>query len=148
VEFGMVDDKTVLILIGGNITSSQINNASIYVDQSTATTFFNFVITGETGTAGICNFTIPKHLVPIGTLPEVYLDNQIVDSQGYSEDYSNYYVWYIMTFSSHNVSIVFTEHGSTSFSSLWYILVLVVVIISVCVISAVFLIRKRKMSHS
>jgi thermitase len=148
VDFVKDDGTTAVIAIGGNITTSQITNASIYVDQSTAKTFFNFVITGQTGTVGICNFTIPKHQVPIGTLPEVYLGDQVVASQGYSEDYGNYYVWYIVTFSSHEVSIVFTEHSSTTVSSFWYILIATVAIISVFVVSEVYLIRNRKKSHT
>ena len=148
VDFVKDDGTTAVIAIGGNITASQITNASIHVDQSTAKTFFNFIITGQTGTVGICNFTIPKHQVPIGTLPEVYLGDQVVASQGYSEDYGNYYVWYIVTFSSHEVSIVFTEHSSTTVSSFWYILIATVAIISVFVVSGVYLIRNRKKSHT
>jgi hypothetical protein len=142
------DGATVVISIGGNITASQITNASFYVDQSAGKTFFNFIITGQTGTAGICNFSIPKNQVPFGTVPEVYLENQVVSSQGYSEDYGNYYVWCIVTFSSHEVSIVFTEDNSTTVSSFWYILVAAVAIISVFVVSAVYLIRNRKNSHA
>ena len=62
---------------------------------------------------------------------------------------ANYYVWCMVTFSSHEVSIVFTEHSSTiTVSSFWYILVAAVAIISVFVVSAVYLIRNRKNSHA
>jgi hypothetical protein len=57
--------------------------------------------------------TIPKGSVTYGTKPTIYIDSQMCQDQGYTEDNYNYYVWYITHFSTHEVSIVFTENSSS-----------------------------------
>jgi hypothetical protein len=52
--------------------------------------------------------TIPKSAVVFGTIPTIYIDNQPALTQGYTQDSSNFYVWYTTHFSTHEVSIVFT----------------------------------------
>ena len=94
--------------IDGNITSTQISNAKIQVDQTAKTTTLSFTITGQAGTTGYGNITIPKNQVPIGTAPVIYIDAKQVEDQGYTQDADNYYVWYTTHFSTHEVSIVFT----------------------------------------
>jgi YVTN family beta-propeller protein len=108
--------------ISGNITSSQMSNISIASNQSATTTTLSFIVTGESGTVGFGNITIPKSAVPYGTTPTIYIDGQPALNQGFTQDSNNYYVWYTTHFSTHQISIVFTTatspHSSNTQSSL------------------------------
>jgi hypothetical protein len=54
----------------------------------------SFTVTGESGTTGFSNITIPISAVPYGTTPTIYIDGQQASNQGYTQDSNNYYVWY------------------------------------------------------
>ena len=95
------------LAIRGNITNSQISNATITSNTSTKTVTVSFTITGAEGTAGFCNMTIPKTAISDGTSPIVYVDGQQAPNQGYMQDANNFYVWYTMHFSTHKVTIQF-----------------------------------------
>ena len=88
---------TVDLAISGNITSSQMSNATIATNQSANTTTVSFTVTGESGTTGFGNITIPISAVPYGTTPTIYIDGQPAQTQGYTQDSNNYYVWYTTT---------------------------------------------------
>ena len=106
------DHTNVTLAIKGNITDSQISQAAIAFDQSTNNTVVSFEVTGESGTTGFCNITIPKSAVPYGTIPTIYIDKQKASSQGYGQDANNYYVWFTTHFSTHQISIVFSNPAS------------------------------------
>ncbi len=106
--------STVNLAISGNITSSQMSNVAITTNKSAATTTVSFTVTGESGTTGFSNMTIPKSAVPYGTKPTIYIDGQTAQDQGYTQDINNYYVWYTTSFSTHQISIVFTTTPSPS----------------------------------
>jgi hypothetical protein len=72
----------------------------------------SFTVTGQSGTTGFGNITIPKSAVPYGTTPTINIDGQPASNQGYTQDSNNYYVWYTTHFSTHEVSIVFTAKSS------------------------------------
>jgi hypothetical protein len=108
VQVKTASGATVDVAISGNVTSSQMSNAFIATNQSAATTAISFTVTGQSGTAGFCNMTIPKNAVAYGVTPEVYVDGQPAQTQGYTQDRDNYYVWYTTDFSTHQVNIVFT----------------------------------------
>jgi hypothetical protein len=76
-------------------------------NQSTATTTLSFTLDGQSGTVGFSNVTIPKIAVPTGTTPVVLVDNQLCQNQGFTQDALNYYVWYTVHFSSHQMEIGF-----------------------------------------
>jgi YVTN family beta-propeller protein len=104
----------VELAISGNITSSQMSSIKITTNQSAASTTLAFSLTGQSGTTGCGNLTIPKSAVGYGTTPTIFIDGQPAPDQGYTQDANNYYVWYTTQFSNHQISIVFT---SASFSS-------------------------------
>jgi hypothetical protein len=106
--------STVNLTITGNITSSQMSNVTITTNQSANTTTLSFTVTGENGTTGFSNVTIPISEVPYGTTPTIYIDGQIAQNQGYTQDANNYYVWYTTHFSTHKISIVFTTITSSN----------------------------------
>jgi hypothetical protein len=70
--------------------------------------------------------TIPKTAIPYGTSPVVYIDGTLAPNQGYTQDANNYYVWYTIQFSIHQVTIQFTGLPTQPATS--YGLMLVVVI--------------------
>ena len=100
-------DATVKIAITGNITSSQITNATIKSNQTAKTTIIAFTISGSTTTIGYSNMTIPKASILYGTNPIIYIDGQRAPNQGFTQDANNFYVWYTMHFSTHIVTIKF-----------------------------------------
>jgi tungstate transport system substrate-binding protein len=104
--------QKVSIGLGGNITQTQISNVTITPNQSVDTTVIEFNVTGSSG-SGFSNMTIQKTTVPYGDTPTVYIDNQQITNQGYTQDTENFYVWYTTHFSSHQVVILFTQPQSS-----------------------------------
>jgi hypothetical protein len=100
---------TVDLILNGNVTSSQISNLEISTNQSSKTTTVSFTLTGQSGTTGFGNLTIPKSNVLNETTPKIYLDEQLLSNQGYNQDDNNFYVWFTTHFSTHELSIVFTS---------------------------------------
>ena len=85
----------------------------------------------------------------------ISIGSQKAADQGYSQDANNYYLWFTTSFSTHQVTIVFSTTKPsptptpTPVSELIAVVVVVVVIIAVTV--AVLLLRQRKKtakSHS
>ena len=71
---------TIDLAISGNVTSSQMSNVTITTNQSTTSTIVSFTLTGQNGTTGFSNITIPINAVPYGTTPTIYIDGQPIDS--------------------------------------------------------------------
>jgi hypothetical protein len=139
---------TVQLNMNGNITSAQMSNFTINTNQSTNSTTISFNLTGQSGTTGFSNITIPITAVPCGTTPTIYIDGQPASNQGYTQDSSNYYVWYTTQFSIHQVNIVFANAPlSTPSPSIpefpWWITLSVLLIVATLVAVAV----KRKSIH-
>ena len=148
---------TVDLPISGNITSPQISNVEITTNQSAITTTISFTVTGVNGTTGFGNMTIPKTDLPYGTTPTIYVDGQPAQNQGYTQDNSNYYLWYTIHFSTHQITIVFvgktnvtptpTSTQTPAMASMdQYIAVIVAAIILGAVVIGVF-IRRRKRAN-
>lgn len=112
IQVTAADGTTVNLAVSGNITAAQVSGARITVGQSSATATLSFTLIGENGTAGFCNITIPKNLLYAGTMPIVYIDDESIQGQGYTQDSNNYYVWFTVHFSTRKVSIIFTVQPS------------------------------------
>ncbi len=112
VNFKKSNGENVTLNVNGNITNQQISNAIIQTNPSKNTTTLSFTLTGQSGSTGFANVTIPKTAVPYGTTSTVWVDNLKAENQGYSQDASSYYVWYTIHFSTYEISIVF-EPAST-----------------------------------
>ena len=140
---------TVDLAMVGNVTSSQMSNVTIATNQSATTTTVSFTVTGESGTTGFSNITIPKSAVTYGTTPTIYIDGQPAQNQGYTQDSNNYYVWYTTQFSTHQVSIVFTatspSPNPTAQSSLpqGAIYGIAAAVAIVAIVAVVLMLRKR-----
>jgi len=143
---------TVELAISGNITSSQMSNVTITTNPSNTTTTVYFTVTGENGTAGFSNVTIPKSAVPFGTTPTIYIDGKPASNQGFTQDSNNYYVWYTTHFSTHQISIVFITtafpHSPKAQSSLLqeviYGVAVAAVIVSIVVVALVLIIKGKR----
>ncbi len=140
-----IEDNASLVdlLIAGNITSQQISSITMTTNHSARTTTIFFNVTGESGTTGFCNITIPKSSVPYGTTPTIYVDNQICQNQSYTEDANNYYLWYATHFSTHQISIVFNGKPSPSGTSLSMWLWPVLALFIIAMIAGVLMQRRK-----
>jgi hypothetical protein len=85
-----------------------MSNITIVTNQTASTTTLSFTLTGQSGTVGFSNVTIPKSAVPYGTTPVIYIDNLPAQNQSYTQDANNYYISYTTHFSTHQIFIVFT----------------------------------------
>jgi hypothetical protein len=94
-----------------------MSNVTIATTQSATSTTVSFTVTGEGGTTGFSNVTIPKSAVPYGTTPTIYIDNQPAQDQGFTQDANNYYTWYTTHFSTHQVAIQFPVSPPPAVSS-------------------------------
>jgi PKD repeat protein len=105
---------TISLAISGNITSLQISEAEIKTNQDANTTTLSFILTGQRGDTGFSELTIPESVIVYGTTPAVFIDSQLAQDQGYSEDGNNFTVWFTTQFlNTHEISIVFATITST-----------------------------------
>ena len=145
--------KTINLPLSGNITSTQMSNVTITTENATTTGLY-FTVTGEGGTLGFSNITIPKSLVPPEATPLIFIDGLPAQSQGYTQDNINFYTWYITHFSTHQISIVFTStqsspnptglNGQYSWLQVVYGVGAALVVVAVVVVGLYLMIRDRK----
>ena len=140
---------TINLEIKGNITSSQISNATITSNQTAKTTAISFTITGPNSTTGFCNMTIPKTAILYGTNPTIYLDNQQTPNQGYIQDSDNFYVWYTTQFSTHQAIMQFTAPSTLQTSSFGVLLAVGITVPEIILIYTVIALKRlrRKPEH-
>jgi hypothetical protein len=140
---------TINLEIKGNITSSQISNATITSNQTATTTAISFTITGPNSTTGFCNMTIPKTAILYGTNPTIYLDNQQTPNQGYTQDPDNFYVWYTTQFSTHQAIMQFTAPSTLQTSSFGVLLAVGITVPEIILIYTVIALKRlrRKPEH-
>ena len=135
---------TVELAINGNITSSQISNAAITTNQTTATTTVSFTITGPNGTVGLGNMTIPKTAIQLGISPVIYIDGQQASNQGYTQDSNNFYVWFTTQFSAHQMAIQFTVPSTSKASSSLSVFAVLLTVPEIVLIYTVIAIRQLR----
>ncbi len=99
--------ETIDLVIRGNITATQISGITLTSNQSSTETNLSFTLQGQSGTSGFTNITVPKSQIPYGSGPIVYIDNVAAQNQGFTEDNENYYVWFTVNFSTHQMTILF-----------------------------------------
>jgi N-acetylneuraminic acid mutarotase len=138
--------STVHLYVGGNITDSQMSSVSFSADQSTATTTLNFNMTGTIGNTVSGFLLIPGSAISYGTTPTVYVDNQVDPDQNFTELDNNYYISYIINFSTSkaaNVSILFTTPPFTSPSAPEFpALILLPIFLAATLLSIVYVKRR------
>jgi hypothetical protein len=88
--------------------------------------------------------TIPKEAIPYGTNPVVFIDDQKALNQGYTQDADNFYVWYTIEFSTHQMKIQFTLPQIPQVSSFNPLLVIATTIPEIILIYTVIAVRRLK----
>jgi parallel beta-helix repeat protein len=133
-------EETVTLTINGNITAAQFSDITLTTNQSQIT--LSFTLQGETGTSGYTNITIPKSQVPNGVNPVVYIDGVEAPNQSFTEDSQNYYVYFTVSFSTHQIDISFTVQPVADFT-MW----IIAVVVAVLIIAGAFVVLKRQRKH-
>jgi hypothetical protein len=142
--------SNIQLAISGNITCAQMSNITLATNPKAAETTVSFAVTGQSGSTGFGNITVLKSAVPIGATPTIYIDNQKAANQNYAQDANNYYVWYTVHFSAHEIAIVFSAPNVTpalsfELSVTWLTTLFVAVIISLlAVLPVAILFAKRR----
>jgi outer membrane protein assembly factor BamB len=136
-------EPTINMTLSGNITFSQISNLTIAATPATNKTTISFALTGQDGTVGFCNMTLPKNTIPNTTNPSIYIDNELAQNQGYAQDANNYYIWFTTHFSTHQVSIEFSYQTNTGGveGSIDLIQILCGVSVSIVIVVVVLVVR-------
>ncbi|HSV49836.1 MAG TPA: right-handed parallel beta-helix repeat-containing protein [Candidatus Acidoferrales bacterium] len=139
------DGSKVNLGLGGNITNTQISDATISLNQTAQTITISLTVTGQSGNSGFCNLTIPKSSVYFGIAPTVLIDGQPAANQGFTENNQNFYVWFTTSFSTHQVAIRFTAQQSTTAdnSLLWYGLIVVIVVLAIALALVVYRAKRK-----
>jgi hypothetical protein len=101
--------SAVDIKITGTIDSSQMSNLKITSNPTSKTTTLSFTVSGPSGGSGVGIVTIPKSAVTSGTNTIVSIDGHASTFQYFWQDAENYYVQYVTTFSTHTITIEFTD---------------------------------------
>ena len=132
------DGSATYLTIYGNIKDSDISDVTITNDQTSAETTINLTLLGQNGANSFCNITIPKNAIDYGSAPTVYVNSQIANNQGYTEDASNWYIWFNSQTNSYELSIVFS---TSSEFQIWAIVLIIVV--STALVLAILIPRLR-----
>ncbi len=143
-------NTSVNIQVTGNATLSGMTITSY---SSNSTTAVRFTINGQSGSSGFINMTLPISDIAIGTVPSVYIDGQLAANQGFSQDGTNYYVWFTTHFSTHQIDIQFSAPSSTTTptatpaptpNTLYYIVAVVVIVAVVIALAGIMISRRKK----
>ena len=110
------DLSTATIETYGNVTTQQISNVTLKPDQSAETTTLSFNVAGPAGTTGFSYMTIPRSEAPYGNQPVVYVDGQKAPDQGFTQDTSNFYVYFSVPFPANQVTVKITQTVSPTAS--------------------------------
>ncbi|MHB8702284.1 MAG: hypothetical protein ACYC7D_14875 [Nitrososphaerales archaeon] len=111
----LASGQTVPVTIYGNESGVEIANLQIFNANNTYSV--NFQISGTPSTVGFANVTIPKSAVPSGYTPTVYVDGVKALDQSFTEDQSNYYVYFTTHFSTHQILVSFASSVTTASTS-------------------------------
>ena len=141
-------NQIIYLTINGNITSSQISNITLTTNPSAAVTTLSFTITGQSGTIGFSNITIPKSAIPHGTEPQICIDGQLATSQGYSQDVNNYYIWYTTQFSIHNIIVTFSSISHQPDSNPYTIEIVLIALIAITAVIILIMRSRRNKKRS
>ena len=143
----MINGENVELEIKGNITAQQMLNIPTTSNQ-TIETVFSFIINGPSGTVGFGNITIPKNAIPYGSNPVVYIDGNQTSNQGNTQDVNNYYVWFTMHFSTHQLTVQFEAPQTSQVGSPGLEYAIIIPIAAIILIPTVFAVKRSKRKTS
>jgi hypothetical protein len=135
---------TVNLEINGNVTSAQMSSVTLVTSQSANSTTLVMTVTGQSGTTGFSNITIPKTAILYGEKPVVLMDDQEAANQGHTEDSENFYVWYTTHFSTHLIKIQFVGSLNAQTSSFVPLLVVGIITPEIVLVYTVIAVRRLR----
>jgi len=122
-------------------------NIPITSDQSTETKF-SFTITGPSGTVGFANMTISKNAIPYESNPVVYIDGNQAPDQGSAQDVNNYYVWFTMNFSIHQLTVQFAAPHTNQVGSPGLEYAIIIPVAAIILVPTAFVVKRSKRKTS
>jgi hypothetical protein len=134
----------IFLHVYGRFLSIRIVAIAIAINQSAATTTVSFTVTGESGTTGFSNITIPKSTIQSGISPVILVDGQQATNQGYTQDADNFYIWYTTQFSTHNVIIQFVVPSTAMAYSFGSVLAIGITVPEIILIYTVIAVRRLR----
>lgn len=103
----------------------------------------SFNVSGDPGSLGFCNVSVPKALVKPGYTIKVYFDDKPVN-YSLSENSTHYFIYFTYKHSTHRVSIRFEQGEKITPQQQDYTWPITVAAVSMAVIVAVFVLQKRR----
>jgi len=143
----MINGEKIDLQIKGNITDQQMLNIPTTSNQTTETKF-SFTINGPSGTVGFGNMTIPKSTIPLNSNPVVYIDGNQAPDQGNTQDANNYYVWFTMHFSTHQLTVQFAAPQTSQFGSPGLEYALIIPVAAIILVPTVIVVKRSKRKTS
>jgi hypothetical protein len=128
IQATVTDAPNTYLSVYGNVNSSEVSSAVIKGNQFSAKTSVSLTFTGVNEVGTFCKITVPKQAVLNAAKPTVYINNQVADDQGFTQDAQNFYVWYTSYLSTYEVSIVFLRSSDFLFSIPIVIIAIVLVL--------------------
>lgn len=119
------------------VSNSTISGFNYSVDE------ISFNVSGDPGSLGFCNVSVPKAIVKPGYTIKVYFDDNPVD-YSLSENSTHYFVYFTYKHSTHRVNIRFEQGEKITPQQQDYTWPITVAVVSVAVIVAVFILQKRR----
>jgi len=119
------------------VSNSTISGFNYSVDE------ISFNVSGDPGSLGFCNVSVPKAIVKPGYTIKVYFDDKPVD-YSLSENSTHYFVYFTYKHSTHRVNIRFEQGEKITPQQRDYTWPITVAVVSVAVIVAVFVLQKRR----
>jgi hypothetical protein len=119
------------------VSNSTISGFNYSVDE------ISFNVSGDPGSLGFCNVSVPKALVKPGYTIKVYFDDKPVN-YSLSENSTHYFVYFTYKHSTHRVNIRFEQGEKITPQQQDYTWPITVAVVSVAVIVAVFVLQKRR----
>jgi len=119
------------------VSNSTISGFNYSVDE------ISFNVSGDPGSLGFCNVSVPRALVKPGYTIKVYFDDNPVN-YSLSENSTHYFVYFTYKHSTHRVNIRFEQGEKITPQQQDYTWPITVAVVSVAVIVAAFVLQKRR----
>ena len=140
-----------VVVEGNRFVVEMVSNSTIS-DFSYTVNEISFNVSGDPGSQGFCNVSIPKTLVKPGYIIKVYFDNNPINYE-LSENSTHYFIYFTYNHSVHRVDIKFEPVETTSSPTQTpiakptlkdYTWPIITVVILVAITVAVFALSKRR----
>jgi hypothetical protein len=129
-----VPSSPIQLTLDGGLVNVQISNFAIIVNPPTQQTNLSFTVAVPDGSAGVGNFTVPKNIVHSGGTPRVYVNEQLLPYQVYTQDADNYYITAPIATGTREFSIIFSPAKTSIAIPPWLTAVTIMGVICVAIL--------------